>query len=927
MIGPNGCGKSNISDALRWVLGEQRPSAIRGARMEEAIFQGTERRKPIHRAEVTLVLSNEDARLPVPYAEVRIARTLFRGGESEYALNGAPCRLRDILDLCRDTGLGADAYSVIENRMVDSILSDRAEERRAMFEEAAGIGRYKERRRVAARRLDEAEQDLARLSDVVSEVETKVRSLAQQRGRARRHHELQSRKLSLEIALADRELAALSEAEARIAKELEALRDTEAGEGSALRSGEAEYERRKVEAAELDRRRAEAGRRLQERRDRIAEREQARARAEERIRNGRLRLDQIGRELQEIDTQRAQWEAELGSLRARESAAAERVEEHRGRLQEAEARLNDWEARRRAAEGRREELERARSARTERQAALRGERDSTAARARELASAVESVDAELRSLEEDLEEAGHRLEADRGQLSGLRRAIQELEAQLKEARAAEAQARAREQDARTRLATLSGRLSSAESRHGELEAQESGGGSGNPAVRALLEARGALPGVRGLLVDSLQAPDDLATALESFLGDYLEAVVVDGAETVRVVRRWFRAEYRGTGGVCLLPLDAVRGEPVKLPPPLRAEGPGAPWLARLLHGVRVESGELAAPPAPPAPGAPALSEEGESVDRLGAVRIGHTGAASHRLSRRLEVERLAREIESLRTTVEQAQAEVSRAADALAFAASRIHELEARRRTQITDLGRGEGEVRALETRRADLAQERERLEGRRQTVERERLQVTQHLGALESEIQSLRARPAAKAAEPPTDLPEIQVEWEKAHERVTGLRVEEARLSAELANRSHELAAANRRLQEWTARAGALASERAAPPPRGRRAPPTPSGWRPFSRNGRRRRPPSRSWTASPRRCAGGSLSWTAHSARRSGPCASSRSSDTHSSSSARSVPVLRPGSASGSRRNGASPWTRSGRGSSRRRATPRRCAWSSPR
>jgi len=131
IVGPNGCGKSNISDALRWVLGEQRPTAIRGARMEEAIFGGTAERRPINRAEVTLEIANDDKVLAVPYSEVAIGRTVYRGGESEYALNAAPCRLRDILDLCRDTGLGANAYSIIEGRMIDAILSDRAEERRA----------------------------------------------------------------------------------------------------------------------------------------------------------------------------------------------------------------------------------------------------------------------------------------------------------------------------------------------------------------------------------------------------------------------------------------------------------------------------------------------------------------------------------------------------------------------------------------------------------------------------------------------------------------------------------------------------------------------------------------------------------------------------------------------------------------------------
>ncbi|HEY8377674.1 MAG TPA: AAA family ATPase, partial [Nannocystis sp.] len=169
IVGPNGCGKSNISDAIRWVLGEQRASAIRGAKMEEVIFQGTTERRALNRAEVALGFSNEDRRLAVPYEEVEIRRIIFREGGSEYQLNRQSCRLQDIRDLYRDTGLATNSYTVIEQRMVDGILSDRTDERRQVFEEAAGVGRYKERRKAAQRRLEAAEADLARLQDVINE--------------------------------------------------------------------------------------------------------------------------------------------------------------------------------------------------------------------------------------------------------------------------------------------------------------------------------------------------------------------------------------------------------------------------------------------------------------------------------------------------------------------------------------------------------------------------------------------------------------------------------------------------------------------------------------------------------------------------------------------------------------------------------------
>ena len=165
IVGPNGCGKSNVSDAVRWVLGEQRARAMRGAKMEDVIFHGSSSRKAVNMAEVSLHFDNSEGDLPVPFKEVVITRRLMRTGESEYLLNRAPCRLRDIQDLVRGTGLGADSGVVIESRMIDALLSDRPDERRELFEEAAGVGLYRDRRRSAERRLEETTVDLARLDE------------------------------------------------------------------------------------------------------------------------------------------------------------------------------------------------------------------------------------------------------------------------------------------------------------------------------------------------------------------------------------------------------------------------------------------------------------------------------------------------------------------------------------------------------------------------------------------------------------------------------------------------------------------------------------------------------------------------------------------------------------------------------------------
>jgi chromosome segregation protein len=207
IVGPNGCGKTNIVDAIRWCLGEQRSGALRSDKMENVIFNGTSNKKPMGMAEVSLVIHNTKGILPTEYTDVTITRRIFRSGESEYLLNKNLCRLKDITNLFMDTGIGANAYSVIELKMVETILSDKADERRTMFEEAAGVNKYKLRRRLALRKLDDVKADLTRVNDIVTEVEKKVYYLERQAKKAERYNKISTRLRELELDLADREYA------------------------------------------------------------------------------------------------------------------------------------------------------------------------------------------------------------------------------------------------------------------------------------------------------------------------------------------------------------------------------------------------------------------------------------------------------------------------------------------------------------------------------------------------------------------------------------------------------------------------------------------------------------------------------------------------------------------------------------------------
>lgn len=209
IVGPNGCGKTNIVDAIRWVLGEQRSSMLRSDKMEDVIFNGTDKRKPLSMAEVLLTIENTKGILPIEYSEVTIGRRLYRSGESEYLLNGAVCRLKDIIDMFMDTGMGANAYSVIELKMVETILSDKADERRRLFEEAAGVTRYKHRRKEAYRRLEHVQQDLMRVNDIIREVQKTVHSLERQAKKAEEHNEISRELKTLETDLIEHEYASV----------------------------------------------------------------------------------------------------------------------------------------------------------------------------------------------------------------------------------------------------------------------------------------------------------------------------------------------------------------------------------------------------------------------------------------------------------------------------------------------------------------------------------------------------------------------------------------------------------------------------------------------------------------------------------------------------------------------------------------------
>ncbi len=252
VIGPNGCGKSNVVDAIRWVFGEQKASMLRSASMQDVIFSGTQNRQPLNLAEVTITIENTRGILPLEYNEVAITRRVYRNGEGEYRINKAPCRLKDIQNMFLDTGVGSNAYTTIENGMINKILSDKAEERRILFEEAAGIGKYKQRIKESQRKLDRTRQDLLRINDRTQEKDRYVKMLARQVEKAKRYKRYRDDLMNLEVGFENRRYRTIEERMAGQQETLSKLESNETEIRSRLGTDESGIEQKEIQKVEKE---------------------------------------------------------------------------------------------------------------------------------------------------------------------------------------------------------------------------------------------------------------------------------------------------------------------------------------------------------------------------------------------------------------------------------------------------------------------------------------------------------------------------------------------------------------------------------------------------------------------------------------------------------------------------------------------------
>jgi len=804
IVGPNGCGKSNVSDAVRWVLGEQRARLMRGAKMDEVIFQGSSARRAVNVAEVSLHFSNDEGILPVPFKEVVITRRLSRSGDSDYFLNRAPCRLRDISDLLRGTGLGAGTGVVIESKMIDALLSDRPDDRRELFEEAAGVGLYRDRRRTTERRLDETTGDLQRLDDLINEVASQVRSLARQRKRAERYTELMARRFIVEIALAGRSMEAWREELARLELRVAELREQQpAAESGTL---EAEGARESAHGARVaaEAQRNELSRLVNAQREQVQRIRGEMAVAQERQRNTTARR------------QRAEAEASAGeetgtriaSEREASSVERSRVEDE---LRQADAGLAqaveaENEVRRLVADARAAADAAERQLRELQDAARRIEHDRERA-SRELDEATRRADAlavERAQLDDAFALARRDEEESKAEAEAAQQDAEAAAAELDGARIADREARERESLARAELFRADESFTSLQGRVNALEQLERDRVGLAPAASRLLQERDTFGdgAVLGPLSDFIGADQGSAVLVERFLGNSVHAVLVRDAAAAEAVRAWHATA--NPGPLLLLPLDALTEETAGEPMPealahlVNASAPARAWVRNLLGHVH------------------AVGDGQAFVDARGAVWLPGSAVGPGPLRRRAELGELRTQLR----TLEAARAEASRVADAMreALAASEAAVVEATEGAAVAQQrARAAAEQHAERSRRvARAAKEAQEASALAERLAARTTDLTERGASLDAEALTLGERTAAAAERldvARVRVSEAELQQDEARDRRAHWQVQqaEARARVQMAvdrerRLTQEVASATRRLEQLREELGELA-------------------------------------------------------------------------------------------------------------------------
>ncbi len=679
IVGPNGSGKSNVVDAIKWVLGEQSVKSLRGKEMADVIFKGSPAggRKAMNYAEATIVFDNADGRLPVESSEVRVTRRVYRSGEGEYLINGQACRLKDVKDLFRGTGVGTDAYSLIEQGKVDRMLQASPKERRAMFEEAAGISRFKAKKIETQRRLERVAQNLLRLADIVEEVESRLRTVRSQAGKARQYREWQARLLELRTQVGITDWHRFTREWEDASLQLEAVREKVVQVQEEI--DQAEREQHDVEAQ------------VEELTATINQVEQQAARHRESIAVCRSSSEQLAQQLADLSRQRTQLsrryvmlrdragdvDQKLASLNAELSQEQTRLRQQQQEVDELNRITDRWQAaaarqRRTAEEWQQQITDHSRLVSQWEQLSLRLAEDHAAAVTRRSRRSRQ-----LASLRQEQLDALHQRDRVAGQVEQLRRELEVVESQLGTLHLKQEEEERLWKRRQDELAALQNRLSGLRERADlltQLESRREGVGAGPREVlqRAAGAESGPFADVVGLVGDSFDVPLEIAPLVDNVLGSRTTAIILRNGSSLDA---WCRLRNTLPGRVQLLPIDQVSGNAAELPAAFRERAEKVERLSDLvdvpselvplrdsLLGGTFLLKDLPTALAWRADGFPfqLVTRGGEQVFPDGTVALGPGSSSANLVSRRSELRVLQRGIQTVGNQIRMSEEEIER---------------------------------------------------------------------------------------------------------------------------------------------------------------------------------------------------------------------------------------------------------------------------
>ncbi len=557
IVGPNGSGKSNVGDAVRWVLGEQSAKQLRGGNMQDVIFSGTETRKPLSFASVAITLDNSDHKLPVDYNEVTVTRRLYRSGESEYLINGSNCRLKDIQEMFYDTGIGKEGYSIIGQGQIDKILSGKPEDRRELFDEAAGIVKFKRRKNTTIKKLEEEKSNLVRVTDILNELTKQLGPLEKQAETAKiylsRRDELRELDVNLFLLEYDHTGRLLKELEEKLGNAEAELREAEEEFGQT----KAEYERLEQELEELGGHLDELKEKQQENALMKQEYESRIKILKEQIQAGKQnaehyenRLNVLKSDLEKRNLEKEKLTGESGALKAQKREIQKNLDEGQERLEKILANVEECAAA--VEDGKNEIIELLNSRATTKGKAQRFDAmmEQLDIRKAQVSQRILVLKTEEESLSGDRAKAEHTYQSVSSSIQStneecvrLDEEIQKLQEKLKELN----------RQMETGQAAYHREVSRLESLKNITERYE---GYGN-SIRRVMEQKKNEPGIRGVVADIIQVKKDYELAIETALGGSIQNIVTDNEQTAKRMIDFLKKNRYGRA--TFLPLSNISG--------------------------------------------------------------------------------------------------------------------------------------------------------------------------------------------------------------------------------------------------------------------------------------------------------------------------------------------------------------------------------